>query len=127
MLVKVFETALVPRLRPQTQSLISLQQHGFMDGRSVQTNLLELTHYVHQVLDQSLSPQIDIIYTDFEKAVDKISHNKLLSKMNALGFSDAFLQLLGLYLWQREQMLYFEVLNYKYSTAPPACHRALYT
>ena len=59
------------------------------------------------VLDQCPFPPIDIIYADLEKTFDKSNHNKLLSKLSALGFSDVLLQLLSSYLWQREYYVVF--------------------
>ncbi|CAF1155240.1 unnamed protein product, partial [Brachionus calyciflorus] len=63
--------------------LINEKQHGFMQGKSCNTNLLEFIDRVTYELEKG--NQIDIIYTDFSKAFDKVSHKKLLVKMKAYG------------------------------------------
>ena len=60
-------------------NLITKHQHGFIRGRSTSTNLLEC------IYDWSLNLQnhagTDIIYFDFKKAFDSVSHPKLLTKL----------------------------------------------
>ena len=55
--------------------LISNAQHGFMPSRSCSTNLLETIDLITSALASGFP--VDIIYTDFSKAFDKISHTKI--------------------------------------------------
>jgi ribonuclease P/MRP protein subunit RPP40 len=47
--------------------------------------------------------QIDVIYTDFEKAFDKVSHTRLIAKMQAFGFSKVIVNWIKSFLTKREQ------------------------
>ncbi|XP_055543234.1 nidogen [Wyeomyia smithii] len=67
---------------------ISTDQHGFMPGRSVTTNLLDFTHTCFTQLEAKC--QVDVVYTDLKAAFDRIDHRILLRKINLLGASDSF-------------------------------------
>lgn len=47
--------------------------------------------------------QVDVIYTDFEKAFDKVNHLTLLSKLNYFGLSSPLVKLFSSYLHDRVQ------------------------
>ncbi|MCP3679103.1 MAG: reverse transcriptase family protein [Gammaproteobacteria bacterium] len=64
-------------------NLIRDSQHGFRNKRSCLTNLLEFYNKLFHIHDQTKT--LDIIYLDFQKAFDKVPHNKLLTKVKALG------------------------------------------
>lgn len=49
---------------------ISPYQDGFVKRRSTVTNLVSLTKYIRQGLDQH--GQLDVIYTDFSNAFNSI-------------------------------------------------------
>ena len=66
-------------------SLLNKSQHGFMKSRSCQTNLLEFMDFVTEKIDNGES--VDIVYLDYSKAFDKISHQKLITKLKAHGIS----------------------------------------
>ena len=52
--------------------------------------------------------QVDVVYTDFSKAFDRVSHKILLQKLAAYGFGDLLVQWLGSYLLNRS---FFTVVN----------------
>ena len=86
-------------------NLITKHQHGFIRGRSTSTNLLEC------IYDWSLNLQnhagTDIIYFDFKKAFDSVSHPKLLTKLNAYGISGLLLSWINAFLYGRSQSTIF--------------------
>ena len=64
-------------------------QHGFIKARSCLTNMLCILEEITKRIDEG-SP-IDIIYLDFQKAFDKVSHQLLLLKSKARGIGDGIL------------------------------------
>ena len=64
--------------------LITNKQHGFRKHFSCTTQLLSLVHDLCQAINAK--GQTDIIFLDFSKAFDKVSHRKLLQKLNSYGF-----------------------------------------
>ena len=59
------------------QAILVDNQHGFRRGRSCETQLTELTHYL--LTSMHNERQTDMIVMDFSKAFDKVSHNKFIS------------------------------------------------
>ena len=67
----------------EQHNLITEKQHGFRKHFSCTTQLLFLVHNLCQ--DINSKGQTDIIFLDFSKAFDKVSHNKLLQKLKHYG------------------------------------------
>ena len=61
-------------------------QHGFLEGRSTVTQLLAV--YQEIVEDLAKGKESDVIYLDFSKAFDKVSHYSLIEKLSRLGLAD---------------------------------------
>jgi len=103
---KVFETILCDKIYNQIKHQICVQQHGFIPGRSVVTNLCHFLHALTENID--VSSQTDVVYTDFQKAFDKVDHEILIFKMYSYGFSTELVQLLKSYLSERTLILHFQ-------------------
>ena len=98
---KLFEMLLHDYLLCQIEPLLTLQQHGFLRGRSTTTNLACFSQFLAEVIDNSC--QVDVVFTDFSKAFDKIDHRIILAKLRAFGLSDDFVSFFQSYLMQRTQ------------------------
>ena len=61
--------------------LLSNKQYGFVRGRSTMLKILHMLDKWTNYLENG--GQIDAIYTDFEKAFDKVPHKRLISKLKA--------------------------------------------
>lgn len=62
--------------------ILSPLQHGFRKGLSTVTQLTKLVHEISQAIDNQ--KQIDLILLDFSKAFDRVSHKKLIIKIEAV-------------------------------------------
>ena len=80
-IMKVFERVMkIPIIKHlESQELIRPNQHGFVSGRSTQSQLLQNYSDVYDALEEGV--RIDTIYLDFAKAFDKVDHNILLKKV----------------------------------------------
>ena len=66
--------------------LINTSQHGFLKTRSCLTNLLYFLEEITKWVDDG-SP-VDVVYLDFQKAFDKVPHQRLLLKLKAHGIGN---------------------------------------
>jgi len=66
-----------------TNGLLSKYQYGFAKGRSTMLQLLHIMDKWTGYLEKG--GQIDVVFTDFEKAFDKVPHKRLISKLRAYG------------------------------------------
>ena len=69
----------------EENQLISNTQHGFRNGTSCITNLLQFLDQVTNLLDSDSC--VNVIYVDFAKAFDKVPHIRLLDKLAQHGIS----------------------------------------
>ena len=64
--------------------LISIEQHGFVFSKACVTYLLECLDLITDALHKH--QKLDVLYSDFIKAYDKVSDLKLINKLRAFGF-----------------------------------------
>ena len=82
-------------------NIFSPKQHGFVPNRNCMTNLLTCMEMWTQMIEEGLP--IDIIYTDFAKAFDRVPHQRLLIKMKMLGIEGHTLNWIKAFLSGRKQ------------------------
>ena len=100
---KVFERIICSAVMSflMSNDLISEQQHGFVRGRSCQTNILLCLEKWTEIVDGGNS--VDVAYFDYAKAFDKVSHRLLLLKLQSYGIDGKLLNWLKDYLDNRRQ------------------------
>ena len=74
-----------------------LIKNSFLEYKSTCTNLLECIHDWTIALHRKKS--IDVIYCDYQKAFDSVSHPKLLQKIQSYGIAN------NLFLWLSDFLL----------------------
>ena len=81
--------------------LIKTSQHGFLKARSCQTNWLCFCEEITKWLDDG-SP-VDVIYLDFQKAFDKVPHQRLIVKLKSHGIGNNIINGIEQWLTDRRQ------------------------
>ena len=82
-------------------NLFSQSQYGFIKGRSAVIQLIKIIDEWTDALDKGY--QTDILYTDFEKAFDKVPHRRLISKLKFYGIQDKLVRWIEAFLTNRTQ------------------------
>ncbi len=76
---KIIEKLIYNKIIDFVREKISIHQHGFLKGRSCLSQLISSYAYINDQLDKNCA--IDVVYLDFKKAFDTVSHNELLYKL----------------------------------------------
>ena len=79
---------------------MTTEQHRFTNKRSCLTNLIETLEYWTQALDSGYG--LDILYLDYQKAVDTVPHTRLLCKLKWYGFGGDILGWISEFLMGRK-------------------------
>jgi hypothetical protein len=85
----------------EANKLFSKNQFGFLKGRSTVTQLLKILDKWTECLE--FGGQIDVIYTDLEKAFDKVPHKRLISKLESYGVNKEIVSWIAAFLNNRRQ------------------------
>ena len=81
--------------------LINPSQHGFLKAKSSLTNLLCFLEEITKWVDDG-SP-VDVIYLDFQKAFDKVPHQRLILKLKSHGMGNSIINWIEQWLTDRVQ------------------------
>ena len=81
--------------------LINPSHHGFLKAKSCLTNLLCFLEEITKWVDDG-SP-VDVIYFDFQKAFDKVPHQRLISKFKSHGMGNSLINWIEQWLTDRRQ------------------------
>ena len=87
----------------KANKLFSNKQYGFIAGRSTVLQLLEVIDKWSEALDEGLD--LDCIYTDFQKAFDKVPHKRLIKKIENYGIPNPILSWIQDFLTRRYQQV----------------------
>ena len=102
LVMKVFERILYDELLTRTIDKIDTRQHGFLRNRSCNSNLLLFTESIVQSLHEKIGT--DVIYFDFAKAFDTVSHDLILNKLKTqYNIDGTLLKFFTEYLCSRKQ------------------------
>lgn len=96
---KVFESLVYPIIFWHVKQLLLPQQHGFIRARSTSTNLATFLTDIVDAVDRGTP--VDVIYTDFSKAFDKVNHQILINKLFSCGITGNLLSWCASYLVER--------------------------
>ena len=75
------------------EPFLSKSQHGFTNGKSCLSNLLECFDKIDEIM--SNGQDVDIIYLDFQKAFDTVPHQRMLYKLRSYGISRDMLKVIS--------------------------------
>ena len=98
-LCKLFEKIIRSHILNFIKSKFISNQHGFVQGKSTLSNLLESIDTINEYLSEGNIA--DILYLDFSKAFDTVSHYRLLVKMENLGISTNIINIVNNFLSDR--------------------------
>lgn len=87
----------------ERNNLLSDYQHGFRKALSTTTQLTTTIHEIASTLDAS--GQVDLVFLDFSKAFDRVSHCKLLKKLQRFGLPSFIINWIKQYLSNRTQFV----------------------
>ena len=81
--------------------LFSVDQHGYIKGRSCMTQLIEVLDQWTNILDSGGS--VDVGYLDIMKVFDTVPHERLLLKLSSYGIAGKTLEWIKSFLSSRRQ------------------------
>ena len=104
LVMKVFERCIKTALYAACSDLLDNRQHGFVNERSCTTQMIPFTDNLALALNNR--SRIDVIYFDFAKAFDSVSHDLILNKLkNIFNVDGLMLKFIKSYLEGRQQQV----------------------
>ena len=87
----------------EMNNLIGDSQHGFWNKRICLTSLLDFVAQVTDTYDSDKNKAVDLVYLDFQKAFDKVPHERQMAKYNENGIQGDAARWIRNYLAGRRQ------------------------
>ncbi|KAG6458410.1 hypothetical protein O3G_MSEX010832 [Manduca sexta] len=103
-------------MKPLIRPHIIEQQHGFLSKKSTETNLCEFIDFITNAMDDRC--QVDVVYTDYSKAFDRIHHDILVSKLYHFGIHGDLLRWVDSYLRDRCQAVTVKGFSSTFTPVP---------
>ena len=104
LVMKVFERCIKKSLYSACEDLLDPRQHGFINDRSCTTQMIPFTNDLALALNNK--SKMDIIYFDFAKAFDSVSHDLILNKLkHQYNIDGLMLKFIKSYLEGRQQQV----------------------
>ena len=100
---KMFEKIIFDALYKKVEQILSQMQYGFRRKRSIVVQMLEFVHKLYRNSEDKTITELNVLYVDFEKAFDKVSHKLLLQKLLSIGVCGKLYDILYSYLSGRRQ------------------------
>ena len=79
--MKVFENCIKTSLLTEVEGYFDRRQHGFLYGKSHTTQMVPFVDNLAVALNNKSRIELDVIYSDFAKAFDIVSHDLILHKL----------------------------------------------
>ena len=117
LVMKTFERIIKEELLFRVMPLLDQRQHGFLNDESCTTNMASFSDSVVLSINDCKTFGVDVVYFDFSKAFDSVSHDLILYKLKYyFGIEGRLLKFIENYLYGREQCV---VLNNVKSSLKP--------
>ena len=87
---KILAKAMSTRMKSVLPSIIGPQQTGFMEGRSIHSNIRRMIDIISHVNQAKKS--VVIVSIDFEKCFDRIEHESIFAAMRYFNFGELFIE-----------------------------------
>jgi len=97
----VINCLVIKRHQTTDNNLFNNNQYGFFKGRSTMLQLLRIMDEWTECLESG--GQINVIYEDFEKAFDKVSHKLLIRKLRYYKVNESVILWIESFLCNRKQ------------------------
>ena len=97
-LCKVLEKVVYNNIIDYVREKSTKHQFGFLPKRST---LQQLLVFAENVIGANC--EVDVVYMDFQKAFDSVSHERLLKKLQSIGITGKAWKWFEAYLWPRYQ------------------------
>jgi len=113
-IAKLFEHLVLKSIQPSVDSMLVDEQYGFRPGRSAVSNLIVFNNFVLEAFENH--SHVDVVFTDFAKAFDRVDHTILIDILYKSGFGEPILSWFKSYVSDRVQWV--KVLGFKSAAVP---------